>query len=176
MLAWLAAGFALFAGFLLWERIARAPMVKLELFRSRAFAGANVYTLVLFFAFNAMLFFLPMTLVSAWSRPEWQASLVMVPLSLAIATFSGRAGRLADRIGPRLLLPRRRADGGVLCRPGADHAADAPVGGDGADPDAQRRRHGDAGVAAVGGPSWRRPTPIPGSPPASTTRWRGRRA
>ena len=28
----------------------------------------------------------------------------MVPLSLAIAVFSGRAGRLADRIGPRLLL------------------------------------------------------------------------
>ena len=79
-------------------------MVKLELFRSRAFSGANVFTLILFFAFNAVLFFLPMTLVSAWSRPEWQASLVMVPLSLAIAVFSGRAGRLADRIGPRLLL------------------------------------------------------------------------
>ena len=89
---WLAAGLALFGGFILWEWRARAPMVKLELFRSRAFSGANVFTLILFFAFNAVLFFLPMTLVSAWGRPEWQASLVMVPLSLAIAVFSGRAG------------------------------------------------------------------------------------
>ena len=30
-----------------------------------------------------------MTLVSAWGRPEWEASLVMLPLSLAIAIFSG---------------------------------------------------------------------------------------
>ena len=101
---WLLVGFALFGGFILWEWRSRAPMVKLELFRSRAFSGANVFTLILFFAFNAVLFFLPMTLVSGWSRPEWQASLMMVPLSLAIAVFSGRAGRLADRIGPRLLL------------------------------------------------------------------------
>jgi len=101
---WLAAGAAVFAGFIAWEWRARAPMVKLELFRSRAFSGANVFTLVLFFAFNAVLFFLPMTLVSAWGRPEWEASLAMLPLSLAIAIFSRRAGRLADRIGPRLPL------------------------------------------------------------------------
>ena len=101
---WLAGGLALFAGFILWERRARAPMVRLELFASRAFSGANVFTLILFFAFSAVLFFLPMTLVSAWRRPEWEASLVMLPLSLAIATFSSRAGRVADRFGPRLPL------------------------------------------------------------------------
>jgi EmrB/QacA subfamily drug resistance transporter len=102
--AWLAAGVVLFGLFIRWEQIAPAPMVKLQLFRSRAFSGANLYTLILFVALNAVLFFMPMTLVSAWGRPEWQASLVMLPLSLAIAAFSGRAGRLADRIGPRLLL------------------------------------------------------------------------
>jgi MFS family permease len=102
--AWLAAGMVLFGLFIRWEQIAPAPMVKLQLFRSRAFSGANLYTLILFVALNAVLFFMPMTLVSAWGRPEWQASLVMLPLSLAIAAFSGRAGRLADRIGPRLLL------------------------------------------------------------------------
>jgi EmrB/QacA subfamily drug resistance transporter len=101
---WLTSGLALFAGFILWERRARAPMVRLELFASRAFSGANVFTLILFFAFSAVLFFLPMTLVSAWRRPEWEASLVMLPLSLAIATFSSRAGRVADRFGPRLPL------------------------------------------------------------------------
>ena len=112
-LYWIVAGVILFAGFIRWEKTTSAPMVKLELFRSRAFAGANVYTLILFVAFGAMLFFLPMTLVTAWGKHEWQASLAMLPLSLAIATFSGRSGRLADRIGPRLPLSLGAAIVGV---------------------------------------------------------------
>ena len=40
------------------------------------------------------MFFLPMTLVSAWRRPEWEASLTMLPLSLAIAVFAGRPAGL----------------------------------------------------------------------------------
>jgi EmrB/QacA subfamily drug resistance transporter len=101
---WIASGAVLLMLFALWERRVSQPLVKLELFRSRAFTGANVYTLILFFALSAVLFFLPMTVVAGWGRPEWEASLLMLPLSLAIALFSGRAGRLADRTGPRLLL------------------------------------------------------------------------
>ncbi len=95
------AGVAVSVLFVVWEWRARSPMVKLELFRSKAFSGANVYTLILFFALTAVLFFLPMTLVSAWGKPEWQASLVMLPLSVAIATLSGRAARWSDAVGPR---------------------------------------------------------------------------
>lgn len=102
--AWIVAGAVLFAGFIVWEKWARAPMVKLELFRSRAFAGANLYTLTLFFAFNAVLFFLPMTVISGWGAKEWEASLLFVPLSLFIALLSSYSGRLADAIGPRLPL------------------------------------------------------------------------
>ncbi|BCH30570.1 MFS transporter [Mesorhizobium sp. L-8-10] len=101
---WLAAGALVFACFILWEKHAAMPMVKLALFRSKAFSGANFYTLILFFALNAVLFFLPMTVVTGWNVAEWEASLLVVPLSLFIALFSGRAGRLADRIGPRLPL------------------------------------------------------------------------
>lgn len=100
----LIAGTGLFALFLHWEQRAPAPMVKLELFRSRAFSGANLYTLILFLAFIAVLFFLPMILVAAWDKPEWEVSLATLPLSLAIALFSGAAGRLSDRIGPRMPL------------------------------------------------------------------------
>jgi len=101
---WLGVGAAIFGLFIAWEKRVAMPMVKLELFRSKAFSGANVYTLILFFAFNAVLFFLPMTVVTGWGASEWQASVLVVPLSLFIAAFSGKAGRVADRNGPRLLL------------------------------------------------------------------------
>ncbi len=102
--AMLAAGGVLFALFVIWQRMAAAPMVKLGLFRSKAFAGANVFTLVLFFAFNAILFFLPMTVITGWRASELESSLLVLPLSVAIGLLSGYAGRLADRIGPRLPL------------------------------------------------------------------------
>ncbi|MEJ6785020.1 MFS transporter [Aminobacter sp. Piv2-1] len=102
--AWIAIGAAIFVAFVVWEKRARAPMVKLELFRSRAFTGANLYTLILFFAFNAVLFFLPMTVISGWGASEWEASLLFLPLSLFIGAFSSRSGNLADAIGPRLPL------------------------------------------------------------------------
>ncbi len=99
---WLTTGVGLSLLFLWWERRAPQPMVKLEMFRSGAFAGANVYTLVLFLAFNAVLFYLPMTLVTAWSALEWQASLMLAPLSIFIGGFSRAAGRFSDLYGPRV--------------------------------------------------------------------------
>lgn len=90
-----------FGLFLLWERRAKSPLIKLQLFASRAFAGANLYTLLVFVALNALLFFLPMTVISAWGIPEWQASLLFLPLALAIGVLSSGAGRIADRIGAR---------------------------------------------------------------------------
>lgn len=101
---WLAAGAVAAILFVAWERRARAPMVKLALFSSKAFSGANIYTLVLFFAFTAVLFFLPMTLISAWGAREWEVSVLLLPLSLFIAALSGPAGRFADKEGPRRLL------------------------------------------------------------------------
>jgi EmrB/QacA subfamily drug resistance transporter len=101
---WLLTGAAVFTAFILWEGFARSPMVKLGLFRSRVFSGANLYTLVLFFGFNAVLFFLPMTVVSGWRTPEWKASLLFLPVSISIAVLSRLTGRVADRSGPRLFL------------------------------------------------------------------------
>jgi len=101
---WLVLGMALSLIFVWWERRTAAPMVKLGLFASKAFSGANLYTLILWFGFIGSSFFLPMTLVSAWGTPAWQASLMFLPLSVLIALLSSRMGRLADRIGPRLPL------------------------------------------------------------------------
>ena len=94
---WCVTGAFVFATFIEWQRRARAPLVRLQLFRSRAFSGANVYTFVLFVAFTAIVSFLPMTVISGWGVKEWQASLMFLPVSLLIASLSRFSGALADR-------------------------------------------------------------------------------
>lgn len=101
---WIAAGGMLLVAFVAWERRVPDPMIPLALFASPAFSGANLYTFLLFFGFNGLLFFLPMTLISAWNVAEWQVSLLFLPLSLFIGLLSASAGRFADRFGPRLPL------------------------------------------------------------------------
>ncbi len=96
------AGLMLCFGFLLWERRQREPMVDFSLFSIRAFSGANAATFFLYFALAGLLFYLPMLLISGWGLSEAEAGFIFLPLSGAIALFSGPVGRLSDRIGPRL--------------------------------------------------------------------------
>ena len=104
--AWplMGAGAALAVCFLWWEERTEHPMVRLALFRSRAFAGANAATLVLYAALGGFLFYLPTQIVIGWGLTEFHAGLVFIPTGLLIAGLSPLAGRHADRHGPRLPL------------------------------------------------------------------------
>ena len=99
-----AAGLALLLVFARIERRAPAPMVPPALFARSDFVAANLATLALYFALSAILFFLPMTVIAGWGHPPLAASAAFLPLSLFIGTLSARAGRLADRLGPRPLI------------------------------------------------------------------------
>jgi EmrB/QacA subfamily drug resistance transporter len=101
---YLALGAAGFAAFLWVEHRSPAPMVDLTLFQSRAFATANAVTLIFYFAFSTIMFFLPMVVIAGWGFSEIDAAAAFAPLSVFIGGFSSRAGRLADRIGARPLL------------------------------------------------------------------------
>ncbi len=99
----LAAAVALGA-FLAWEALAPAPMIRLGLFRNRAFAMTNAVTLVLYFALNGVMFYLPMTAVTAWGVNEFEVTAAFVPISVLIGLLSAQAGRWADRFGPAPLM------------------------------------------------------------------------
>ncbi len=100
---WLATGVTLGA-FVAWEASAPAPMVRLGLFRNRVFAVANLVTLALYFALNGVMFYLPMTAVSAWGVTALEVTAAFLPISLLIGVLSAPAGRWADRFGPGPLM------------------------------------------------------------------------
>jgi len=83
---------------------ARSPhaMLPLDIFRSRQFTAANLVTFVVYGALGGGLFLLPIELQRAAGFSPIAAGLALLPLTIVMLLLSARAGRLAQRIGPRL--------------------------------------------------------------------------
>ena len=97
---WIAfAAVASLAAFLVWEARAPAPMLRLGLFRNRTLAVTNLVTFALYFALNGVMFYLPMTAVSAWKVTALEVTAAFLPISILIGILSAPAGRMADRWG-----------------------------------------------------------------------------
>lgn len=92
------------AAWLIQERRARVPLLPLDLFASRAFSGANLFTLFLYAALAATLFFYPLNLVQVWGYSATQAGLALLPLIGLLSLLSRWVGRLMIRTGARALL------------------------------------------------------------------------
>jgi EmrB/QacA subfamily drug resistance transporter len=98
------AGVALLVVFVLVEARMRAPMVPLELFRSRAFAATNLVTLFLYAALGACLFFVPFDLIQVQHYSPTEAGAALLPCIVLISALSRWAGGLLPRHGARLPL------------------------------------------------------------------------
>ena len=100
----LVGGVAALVAFVLVEGRVREPMVPLSLFRVRNFAGANVFTLLLYFALSGTLFFLPFNLIQAQGYSATAAGAAVAPVVVTMFLLSRYTGSLADRFGPKLPL------------------------------------------------------------------------
>jgi len=100
----LAGGAGLLAAFVAAEARQPTPMMPLGVFRSARFSGANVLTLLLYFALTGVLFQLPFLLIGTHGYSASAAGAALLPLSLLLGGLSRPAGRLGERIGPRPLL------------------------------------------------------------------------
>ena len=95
-------GLVAIAALLVVETRVRQPMLPLHVFRSRQFAGANLATLANYFALGGTFFFLTLQLQTVLGYSALEAGAASFPSTLIMLLFSPRAGRLAQRIGPRL--------------------------------------------------------------------------
>ena len=104
VLAALLTGCAALALFAVIEWRVRAPMVPPSLFRVRNFAGANLLTLWLYAALGGSLYFFPLNLIQVQEYSATAAGAALLPFILIMFILSRWAGRLVDRVGPKLPL------------------------------------------------------------------------
>jgi EmrB/QacA subfamily drug resistance transporter len=92
-------GAVLFVAFLLWERVAKAPMVPLRLFRNRPFAAANLASLLMYFGSFGAVFLLIQYLQVAQGYSPLQAGLRCLPWTLAPMFVAPVIGAMSDKHG-----------------------------------------------------------------------------
>jgi EmrB/QacA subfamily drug resistance transporter len=94
-------GVALFATFLWWEGRVAHPMLPLGLFRRRNFAAGNAETFAMYGGLGITFFLLVLFLQQVAGYDALQAGFATLPTTIVMFLLSKRAGRMADRFGPR---------------------------------------------------------------------------
>jgi EmrB/QacA subfamily drug resistance transporter len=98
-----ATGILLLGAFIGWALKARAPMLPLRLFRSRAFSAGNATIFFVNAAMTGAIFFTAQFHQLALDHGPITAGLRLLPWGVAPFLIAPRVGALADRIGERLL-------------------------------------------------------------------------
>ena len=92
------------AAFVVLERRQRDPMLPLELFRSRTYAGANLVTLLVALAMFGIFFFMSLYMQNILGYSAVQAGAAFLPMTILIILVAPIAGKTSDRIGSRSLM------------------------------------------------------------------------
>lgn len=97
-----AAGALALVVFVLVERRIPQPMLPPTLFSSRQFTGANLVTFAVYAALGGVFFFLVLELQIQAGFSAFGAGSALLPVTVIMLVLSERAGRLSERIGPRI--------------------------------------------------------------------------
>ncbi|MGA8535423.1 MAG: MFS transporter, partial [Candidatus Tumulicola sp.] len=100
----LAAGALTLGVFVAFERRIPNPILPLEMFADRAFAGINAMTFLLYGALGGLFFFLPFVMILVDGYSATFTGLAMLPFLALIVILSRYAGALVYRLGRRTML------------------------------------------------------------------------
>ena len=101
VLASVVGGALLLVLFVYVEGRSKSPMMPLGLFRSRSFSGANLMSLLLYFALSGAFFFLPFNLIQVQGFSATLAGAAFLPFTLVMGGLSRWSGGLIDRYGAK---------------------------------------------------------------------------
>ncbi|MBA3289836.1 MAG: MFS transporter [Acidimicrobiia bacterium] len=97
-----AAGAAVLVTFVVVETRRAHPLLPMAVFRSSAFSGTNIVTVLLYGTMAVVFFLLGLVLQGPLGYSPLRAGAATVPITIAMLALSARAGALAERIGSRL--------------------------------------------------------------------------
>ncbi len=104
ILAVLAAGLALLAGFVMWERRTAEPMLPMYFFAKRSFAVTNVASLAMYFGMFGSIFFLSQYMQNVLGNSPLQAGLKLLVWTGGTMVVAPLAGIFSERFGSRLFM------------------------------------------------------------------------
>jgi EmrB/QacA subfamily drug resistance transporter len=104
VVATLVAGGLLALVFVVWELRARAPMVPMLFFRSRAFSAGNAASFLQATSLIGVVFFLAQFFQVAQGNGPLGAGLRLLPLTATLFVFAPLAGALVNRVGEQVLV------------------------------------------------------------------------
>jgi predicted MFS family arabinose efflux permease len=87
--------------FVILEMRQRLPMLELDLFRNRSFAGANTVMLLVGLAMFGVFFYVSLYVQQVLGYSPVQAGASFLPWTMLIILLAPMAGKLSDRHGPR---------------------------------------------------------------------------
>jgi EmrB/QacA subfamily drug resistance transporter len=94
-------GIAVLCGFVAFERRTPDPMVRCDLFLSRDFSAANIYTFFLYAAIGGSLYFIPFVLINVHHYTPTAAGAALLPFIVIMVAASRWSGGLVARVGAR---------------------------------------------------------------------------
>lgn len=96
-----AAGLGVLALFVVVEMREPDPMMRCDLFASRSFSMANVYTFLLYTALGGSMYFVPFVLINVHHYTPTEAGAALLPFVAILVVASRWSGGLVARIGAR---------------------------------------------------------------------------
>jgi predicted MFS family arabinose efflux permease len=94
----------LLIGFLMIERNARQPLIRLGIFRNRSLVAANVSAALLYGGAMGFQFLIALYLQNLQGWKPWQMALVLLPAGLMVVVIGPRIGAMISRFGVNKVL------------------------------------------------------------------------